>query len=1037
MENELTPRVVRPYPVIRNTADFKRNLQDLLMDEDAEIKEPKLDATVGKPVEDASTKDNEDEKKAKFVRATRSQQEKAQKAWDEENKKLESRGQRVPEEVRKMQRGFIEQGIEPRHIIGGASDGRAFADFNSNKYQGTQLAELANRLKELGRNEEITQEKINEIKDQANVLVRLGLSEDLHRQFIDDINRAQEESNPKEQGSGTAEKEIADTDFRQYFIEVADLAPDNPDNSNILGDIAANGRQLIDTFDDGAERNNRRKQFQAILSNTDIDQKREQLKQFLRDADKKRTENLAKGKIEVPHEVTSVQGLAKFIMGRQGNEVYGYEGKYPLLRRNPETGKEEFSQANFLIWVREQIIQLHDDNRTSEMSPLQAVAIETQFKTFTIYNMNRFRGQYFKDENSGEILNDLADTAVNMCYLFGFFRNMDLAYRQQMNSDEELPKIITGIHAKNDVTHADNWAQFLSMPDKFGENVKDENGNPVAGVKDTKVGDAELIANDIYYNLSDIDEIKDIVGTNKTFMTKDGFKKTLHLEQILANNDVHEWDDLQEQEGLYDKVNDNFYFIDTETKERKYIFNSDGSINKRNYFDFINFYNKPTPDKTVLDFVRDLTRITIAEKVGIESGVSKDATDLARVKSHYDQLVREKGKDQADKIYKREVGVARINTRFAEYSAFAQQRPLMIAARNDVNRRGYDASTKLDINYILRQSGEGTAGPIGNTEFLKHQIIKNFSVDFVAGLKTENKKSPYEIFREIRRVMNDSSKSVEQKEKEKANLLGQLRFQDNAALDYSSNQVNRAYQIFHAVTGAQELNLDKIVTRSFLEGIKYNQAEFEKQIKDDFIKPLRYAFASNSALKYGGLLRGFERLDPETGLPIYKEKTLAEHMFGDDVLDDIKDEAIKGSLTIANVNKDSKQMTPYERFREYLDTNEARTRIVKNVARAQIAAELRKHRDRRGPAARWNADMINKFILALESIRAYEKDKDGNIVETDRRFFSEKDISWIRQNSNTGYKSMYSKEMGASALKGFAVGLGGGIKSFFQDVFKG
>jgi hypothetical protein len=130
-------------------------------------------------------------------------------------------------------------------------------------------------------------------------------------------------------------------------------------------------------------------------------------------------------------------------------------------------------------------------------------------------------------------------------------------------------------------------------------------------------------------------------------------------------------------------------------------------------------------------------------------------------------------------------------------------------------------------------------------------------------------------------------------------------------------------------------------------------------------------------------------------------------------------------------------MAPYERFREYLDTDDARTRIVKNVARAQIAAELRKHRDRRGPAARWNADMINKFILALESIRAYEKDRDGNIVETDRRFFSEKDISWIRQSSNTGYKSMYAKEMGGSTMKGLAIGLGGSLKSFFQDVFKG
>ena len=49
--------------------------------------------------------------------------------------------------------------------------------------------------------------------------------------------------------------------------------------------------------------------------------------------------------------------------------------------------------------------------------------------------------------------------------------------------------------------------------------------------KETAVGDAEIIANDIYYNLSDVEQLKDIVGTRSALFTKEGFKKALIVLQ--------------------------------------------------------------------------------------------------------------------------------------------------------------------------------------------------------------------------------------------------------------------------------------------------------------------------------------------------------------------------------------------------------------------------------------------------------------------------------------------------------------------------
>ena len=94
-----------------------------------------------------------------------------------------------------------------------------------------------------------------------------------------------------------------------------------------------------------------------------------------------------------------------------------------------------------------------------------------------------------------------------------------------------------------------------------------------------------------------------------------------------------------------------------------------------------------------------------------------------------------------------------------------------------------------------------------------------------------------------------------------------------------------------------------------MEGIKYNTAEFEKQVKDEFIKPMRYAFSSNSALKYGQLYHGFERV--KDGVAEYKWKTLADHIFGDEVLDDIRMDAKKNRLKVEMLDENQKVIKKY------------------------------------------------------------------------------------------------------------------------------
>lgn len=1003
------------YPVGRTMDDSANNVE--------------LDETVGKvktPEEKAVEETEKKEVEKTGAQISKARQDTARQAWEKQIQEVEKRnnGRRLAPEHRDKIEELIRRGELPPPISGGAGDS-LFERFPSDEFEG-RLRELGEELVGLGFRGGVPPERLNEMTEEVDVLVGLGrISDDEALRFKAEINEAlisQREGRPyrEERAGGTTEGretrgQVAANNFYKEHLQLVEDLGTTGDDEGVINEIRARRGELLMPYRDKDKRTMAQALEGILTSPLSVEEKKEQLRTFIGESMGRYAEMVNNDEVHVEDRIESIQDLAKFIMRYGESDLYGLGKKYALLDRTfDERGHEvlKFNPENFLIWVRDQIIQLHDDNPASEMQPLSSVALESTFRTITIYSMNRFRGQYFFDEDTKEINNALADEAVNMCYLFGFFRNMDLAYKNAMGSDEKTPETLVGIHAKNDVTRGRNWADFFSMPGEYGKGV-DEN-NPDSPTE-SRVGDAELIANDIYYNLSDLGELNDILRGEHALNTKEGFRR-----QLLISQGKLEWEEPDNEPGLYDKATDTFYTGSISNP----IFDGD-RINEKNYLKFINFFNEPTPILSRMNFVRGLVTMTAAKKAGLDDGYSKAPQEREQKRRRYEELLRQAGGDEnkARTLWRQEFRWNRINATFAEYSAIIQQRPLMIAARNDTNRRGYDASTKLDIqNYFIRQSGERTAGPIGNPEALTHSIFKNVSVDFVAGLKTENERTPYEIFKEIRGIIN-SDLPEDEKQRRKAAALAQLRFRDNAAVDYSSNQISRAFQLFHRQGGAEELNLDKIITRDNVFGIRYNATEFEKQVKDDFIKPMRYAFSSNSALKYGSIYRGFERLD-ENDMPIYRDKALAEHMFGDEVMDSIRSEY---------EDKD------YNAYLDYLNSDAGRSKLVKNSARALLAAELRKHRKLYGPAPRWNSDMVNRFISALESIHALRRDEaTGQIVEDPSlRFFSPEDISWIRQNSGTGYKSMVAKETASSGGLGLMKGMFSGVKEFFDETFEG
>jgi len=126
-------------------------------------------------------------------------------------------------------------------------------------------------------------------------------------------------------------------------------------------------------------------------------------------------------------------------------------------------------------------------------------------------------------------------------------------------------------------------------------------------------------------------------------------------------------------------------------------------------------------------------------------------------------------------------------------------------------------------------------------------------------------------------------------------------------------------------------------------------------------------------------------------------------------------------------------------FEEYLSTAEARDKIVKNLARARIAGELRDRRYRFGTQERWNITMVERFVEALETLEAMEMDPEnpGQERPTGKTFFTHEDMEWIREHSNTNLSRMLREDL---IYKALPLGLLGGswdlLKIIFGSAFK-
>lgn len=719
-------------------------------------------------------------------------------------------------------------------------------------------------------------------------------------------------------------------------------------------------------------------------------------------------EEFRKRKKERTNNPRSIQQVAETIIRDEGKDRWGRDGTFPLL-----DSQNRLNQANFVRWFRERMLYHHSANsRDYSLQLGNLVGIDNEFgSTISIYSMDRNRGQYFLDASSDTVLDTLANQLKNELWLFGVMRNHDLLYQEYMGSDSDLPKYLANIHTKEEMTQPGSLRTIVTMAKDFGREG------------DTSVGDAVRKGYEIYFYVSDFSELQKLLGANSVFFKKEGF---INAFKIIEKKEKSDTSISRNAAGFIDKI------------FKGGVLDPAAFIEEMNPF---NNQNKPELNKQVM---REMVRQALAEKYGLEYGLDKS--------------VQKKEVNGRTKPAERDF--LRKDLEYAETWAWILTRWTGAAARNDTGSVGFDAMTKVmkPRDYRIRQSGEGRAGAFGNEYDLP--IFKSLVSDFFNGITVEKRAedegkniTPFELFRALDEKEDEMNRLLSGRDEdalsqgelsqlhllrdEKKRLFDRMNFEQSTQKAFLANHINRGFEVFHSSMGAEELRLEEIVKWDPFRGIILDRGKFEEQVKEKFLKPIRYAFSTYAQLDFGKMTRVQDGPVKPGQPPKYKEVTNAEKFFGPEVLSDLRpmaDAYYKKKTGKHSLSLEEKQ----QGWQEFL-SGEGRSLLWKRAAMARIAAHIKSHRQFGNGYAPFSQGMVNTFYQALESIRSIdlkERDEETEMMY-DKRFLTEEDIQWLREKSGTTKRRLFIQD---TVIKSGGYGLGKGLWEgaglFVKDIFK-
>ncbi len=765
------------------------------------------------------------------------------------------------------------------------------------------------------------------------------------------------------------------------------------------------------------------------------------------------------------------QGLEQlgWQIGYNDAAEFGINGRYPIMqmevKSNTKTGKPEgryhVNKANFMRWMRSIIVFYADDKEPdSEVDFFHAVKIPKDFRPVTLDDIIDEKSRYFIDEDKN-MNTDLYDQLLKEVLSVMYLRNYDLNYQTVMSSGGDLTKKLGELYYKNKITKSSYGKSMTYFMSTFSLDYE-------KGQADDKVGAAFTTAFLAYYNLADYKELQKVMGKDSKFFHKDTWEeamknvmKSKHGQTRVSRDEMMVFLG-DESNGFADAFGEDGWSvkekIDKKTGKAK------GGFSK-----FVNYFGAMAYSGTVEKVVREALKISLDDQYNFES----DEQNVNALDTHGNHRIKD------DTSLDMALLLAKSWLRFSG-----------AATRNDVGFSAYDSTKKLTGTEGYRR--KMVTGKRGNGAGNLYTIpmFKRVMLDFMNGIrvsqaytnskdvegnevlnrdgnKQTRKKSLREVFEDMNETRlsqiserkrleselsaskddieayNAKRKELESLYKKANRVAGQLEFHERAMTNYVANHVARAQKVYDQIMGAKEISFDKFSKYDPLtRRVSFNRGEFQKEIQEDFLKPLRYLFDTFGEVNYSMLVRDqvFVGRGPDGNDKYeFREMPLGEALFGHQILDipeyrkchkDAEGKDIKNKWVI---DKNGRYEIDYTKLQE------KPTQAYKQWALMKLGSDLWTHIDKHSKDPNYNYHYFSSVIDAMESIPAEflgdEFNMRGGIVT--KNFFNKDDMRWLKQLSNTTEFRMFLRGMWQDFRHRTDGGWSDSVSMFLNAVFRG
>ena len=692
---------------------------------------------------------------------------------------------------------------------------------------------------------------------------------------------------------------------------------------------------------------------------------------------------------------------------------FGVNGKFPVIQMQIKKdangkvidGRYCINEANFMRWIRSEINVWYDIEPESVTDYFSRIKVQKgQFTSVDLATM-LYDPRYFKDE-AGEEYEDLKAQVLLEPWMLMTIREYDVEYKNAMGDEGKLAEMYNKnfFFSKLAKKTYDKTMMYYMATLSTDFQGKDS---------DTSMGEAWNKLFLAYYNISDFEGLQDILGADSSFFTQKGMLK--------AVKKVHEKKSKQTGMPMLGE------FLGDKAPDFAKAFDANGNVttkeNKQNFVKFINFFTAINPSHDVIDVVKYALRDAVQGLV-----ISKQANTGA-----FDDSDVQNGRVIDDHTMQ-----------VAELIAFSWLRFSGAGAKNDVpGVAAFDAQTKwLNTEaYRRKMATQARGGAFGNPFTVS--MFRAVGVDMMRALRVENgytydehgnkrRLTPLEVMERMREV----SAGYEQARKElqgqietatgadKQRLLqelndldelekidfkqvaGQLEFSQNSLQNYAANHVARAKVIYEQIMGAHEITFDKFVTYdSLVRGVSFNRAEFQKQVQEGFLKPLRYLYETYGDLNFEMKVRApvFKGRKDDKDIWEYKTMPLGEMIFGYEILN------IPEFRKKNKAGKAKKKNGRYEI--DYAKVQKNQTLAWKQWALMKIGADLWSHIDRHGTDPAYDMAHYFDVLEAIETIpgEVWGDDKKMKNMRVVTPFFSHSQMKWLKKMSGTTTMELFTR----------------------------